>query len=67
MTDDGNPDNVTVNDSSSFKYKSNLLKRLISRNTAANTNPDIANAHRWFNNAQIIVPITYLSRCLNHF
>ena len=56
-----NPDNVNTNDSSSFKYKSNLLKGLTTRDIAANGNPDIANAHRLFTNAKIVVPLKYLS------
>ena len=52
----GNIDNVNTNDSSSFKHKSNLLKGFTTRNVAANVNPDIANAHRLFLNAQV----TYL-------
>ena len=57
----GNIDNVNSNDSSSFKYKSNLLKGLTTRDVAANVNPDIANAHRLFLNAQIVVPLKYVS------
>ena len=60
MTDAGNPDNVTDN-SSSFKYKSSLLKGLASRDIAANTNPKIVGAHRLFTNAKIAVPLKYLS------
>ena len=50
----------TIN-SSSFKCKSNLLNGLTTRNVAANTNPDIANAHKLFTNAQIIVPLKQVS------
>ena len=57
----GNIDNVNTNDSSSFKYKSNLLKGFTTKNVAANVNPDIANAHRLFLNALIVVPLKYLS------
>ena len=57
----GNIDSVNVNDSSSFKYKSNLLKGLITKDVAANVNPDVANAHRLFLNAQIAVPLKYAS------
>ena len=61
----GNIDNVNANDPSSFKYKSNLLKGLTTRdvaaNEAANDNPDIANAHKLFLNAQIAVPLKYVS------
>ena len=52
---------VTVNSSSSFKYKSNLLKGLTSRNIAANTNLYIVEAHTLFSNAQVFVPIKYIS------
>ena len=48
MNNAGNPDNVNANDSSPFKYKSNLLKGLTTRDIAANVNPDIANVHRLF-------------------
>ena len=61
MTNAGNPDNVNTNDSPLFKYKSNLLKGLTTRDIAANVNPDIANAHRLFTNAKIVVPLKYLS------
>ena len=57
----GNPDNVTENGSSSFKYKSGLLKDLTSRDVVANGNPDIAAAHKLFANAKIVVPVKYLS------
>ena len=57
----GNYDNVT-NDSLSFKYKSSLLEGLIFINVAANINPDIANAHRLFTNAKMVVPLKYLSK-----
>ena len=55
-----NIDNVNTNDSSSFKYKSSLLTGLNTRDVAANTNPDIANAHRLFLNAQIVVLLKYI-------
>ena len=57
----GNIDNINVNDSSSFKYKSSLLKGLATRDVAANINPDTANAHRLFLNTQIAVSLKYLS------
>ena len=38
-----------------------MLKGLITRDVAANVNPDIANAYRLFLNAQISVPLKYLS------
>ena len=61
MTAAGNSDNINTNDSSSFEYKSNLLKSLTSKTVADNTNPDISNAHRLFTNAKIIVPVKHLS------
>ena len=57
----GNPADVTTNNSSSFKYKSSLLKDLDSRNVASNANPNIAVAHRLFTDAKIVVPLKYLS------
>ena len=57
----GNIADVTTNDSSSFKYKSNLLKGLTSKEVAANTDPNIAAAHRLFINAKIAVPVKYIS------
>ena len=50
MTAAGNPDNVTENDSSSFKYKPDLLKGLTSTDVAANTDPDTAAVHRYLSN-----------------
>ena len=68
MNNAGNIDSVNANDSSSFKYKSNLFKGLTTRDIGANVSPDIANAHRLFTNAhrlftnaQIVVPLKYLS------
>ena len=61
LNDARNIDNVTVNNSSLFKYKSNLLKGLTARNVAANANRDIANGHRLFLNAQIAVPLKHIS------
>ena len=57
----GNIDNVNTNDSSSFKYKSGLLEGLTTRDVAANVNTDIASAHRLFLNAQVVVPLNYIS------
>ena len=57
----GNIDNVTADNSSSFKYKPSLLKGLTTRDVAVNVNPDIANAHRLFLNAQVVVPLKYIS------
>ena len=61
MTGAGNPADVTTKNSSSFKYKSSLLKGLDSRNVASNANPNIAVAHRLFTDAKIVVPLKYLS------
>ena len=55
-----NIDNVNENNSFSFKYKSGLLKGLTAKNVAENINPDIANEHRLFLNAQIVVPLKHL-------
>ena len=43
--DNGNRDNVTINNSSSFKYQSNLLKGTTTRDVGANVDPGITNAH----------------------
>ena len=51
----GNPADVTTAGSSSFKYKSSLLKDLNSRNFAVKANPNITGAHRLFTNAKIAV------------
>ena len=64
MTAAGNIDNINANDSSSFKYKSNLLKGLTTKDVAENANPDIVNAHRLFLNAQITVPLKCVSSIL---
>ena len=61
VTDVGNPDSVTTDDLSYFKYRSSLLKDLNSRNIAANVNPNTADAHRLFTNAKIVVLLKYLS------
>ena len=57
----GNIDNVNGNHSSSFKYKSNLLKGLTTRDVTPNANPDTANSHRLYLNAQIVFPLKYVS------
>ena len=56
MTDAGNPADVTVVDSSSFKYKSNLLENPVNAGTGAG-----ANAHALLRDAKIAVPLKYLS------
>ena len=65
MTAAGAIDNVNTN-SSSFKYKSDLLKGLTKKDIGANTDPDIAGAHKLFTNAQIVVPLKYVSNFLDH-
>ena len=57
----GNINNINAKDSLSFEYKSNLLKGLTTRDVAANVNTDIVNADTIFLNAQIVVPLKYLS------
>ena len=57
----GNPVDVITANSSSFKYKSNLLKGLPTRDVGDNVNPDIANAHRLWLNAKVTVPLKYIS------
>ena len=49
---------ITFNDSASFKYKSGLLRGSVG--VPANRNPNIRNAHRLWQNAQIIVPLKYI-------
>ena len=60
LNNDENIIDVTADNSSSFKYKSNLLKGLTTKYVAANFNPDIGNAHRLFLNAQLIA-LKYIS------
>ena len=60
MTAAGAIGNVNTN-SSLFKYKSDLLKRLTKKDIGANTDPDIADAHKVFTTAQLVVPLKYLS------
>ena len=47
---------VTIDNSSSFKYNSNLLTGLATEDGAAG-----ANAYRIYKNAQIVVPLKYIS------
>ena len=51
-----NNDNLTVNNSSSFKDKSDLLETT-ETNIAANINPNVPLAHRLWRNIQILVPL----------
>ena len=51
ITNAGNPDNVTTDDSSSFKYKSSILGNLVAA----------AGANGVLENAKIVVPLKYLS------
>ena len=65
MTNAGNLADVTTA-GSSLKYKSIVLKGLNSRNIADNANPNIADTHRLFTNARIVVPLKCLSNFLGH-
>ena len=56
--------NVTTADSSSFKYKSGLLKGLTSTAINVGDNPNVPQAHRLFTNAQILLPLSYVSSFL---
>ena len=49
MTNAGNPDNVTIDGSSSFKYKSSFLGNLVA----------VAGANRVLENAKIVVSLKY--------
>ena len=51
--------NVTTADSSSFKYKSGLLKGLTSAAINVGDNPNVPQAHRLFTNAQILMHKSY--------
>ena len=51
--------NLTIAGSSSFKYKSNLLGN--SEPIPANINPNIAQAHKLWKNAKIVIPLKYIS------
>ena len=62
----GNIDNVNINDSSSFRYKSSLLEGLTTTDVAANVGPDITNAHRLFLNTQVVVPLKLFHHFLDH-
>ena len=56
---------LTVNDSSSFKYQSGLVqKQLTTRNSEtadANIDSNFNNAHRVWRNIKIVVPLKYIS------
>ena len=52
--------NVTINNSSSFKYKSNLMDTT-STAIDTDTNPDIPAAHRLWENIKIAVPLKYIT------
>ena len=56
LTAVGNTQNLTTDNSSSFKYKSNLLKGLTTEDDGAGVN-----VYKLFKNAQIIVLLKYLS------
>ena len=52
---------LTYDDSSSFKYQSNLLQGIVSTGVNANINLDVPDAHRLRFNAKIVVPLKYIS------
>ena len=61
--DDKNSPNIndlTADNSTSFKYKSGLMEA-DSVAIAVNNNPNIPLAHRLWRNVQIIVPLKYVS------
>ena len=53
MNDAGNPNNVALDNSTSFKYKASLLGKA--------TDPD--GDDRSLKNAKIVIPLKYLSNC----
>ena len=64
QTKDDDSDIIDIaNTSSSFKYKSSLIKgqRLNPKSVDQNVDPDAANAHRLWKNFKIAVPLVYLS------
>ena len=61
LDNNGNPDDLIIANSSSFKYQSSLLKGITARDVGANDNPNIANAHRLWPNAKNLVPQKYIS------
>ena len=53
---------LAVNNSTSFKYQSDLIKKQAPPvNVAQNIDPDVANAHRLWRNVKIAVPLKYIS------
>ena len=56
MTHAGHPANVTTDDSSSFKYKSNILGNLVAA----------AGANQVLENAKIVMPLKYLSNFIRN-
>ena len=56
MTEAGNPNNVALDNSTSFKYKASLLGKA--------TNAD--GKDRSFKNTKIVVPLRYTSGFLGH-
>ena len=55
-------DNLSVNDSSSFKYQLDLIKKQVNlTNVEQNRDPDVANAHRLWKNVKIAVSLKYIS------
>ena len=56
MNDDNNPLNITLNNSSSFKYKASLLGKAT----------DADGDEKSLKIAKIVVPLRYLSNFLGH-
>ena len=56
MNDNNNPLNITLNNSSSFKYKISLLGKAT----------DVDGNDRSLNNVKIVVPLKYLVTFLGH-
>ena len=53
---------LAVNNSTSFKHQSDLIKKQAPPvNVAQNIDPDVANAHRLWRNVKIAVPLKYIS------
>ena len=59
--DDGNIASVN-NNSTSFKYQSELIKKQVNPvNVGQGRDPDVANVHRAWKNVKILVPLKYMS------
>ena len=58
---DGTVDELDANDSTSFKYQSDLIKKQVdSVDVAQNRDPDAANTHRLWKNVKTAVPLKYI-------